>query len=80
MSCGCSKLQDGRAIVDHVTSKGKANQQPKKALEITCQCGEIFTLEKVIMNCPKCEMTYGVTPCSSDDINKVRPAGIKYAG
>lgn len=80
MSCGCSKnLDDGKAIVDHVKSKGKDNLEPKEALEISCQCGEIFTLEKVVMNCSKCGMTYAVTPCSSDDINNVVAAGIKYA-
>ncbi|MCT8139162.1 hypothetical protein H1D32_16495 [Anaerobacillus sp. CMMVII] len=79
MSCGCSSLEDGMAIVDHVRSKGKENQPPKKALEIPCTCGEVFTLEKVIMNCPTCGMTYGVTPCGSDDLKKVLPAGINYA-
>lgn len=79
MSCGCSKLEDGKVIVDHVKSKGKHNQIPKAPLQIPCECGEVFTLEKVIMNCPHCGMTYGVTPCSSDDINKVKPAGIRYA-
>jgi len=79
MSCGCSsKLEDGKAIVDHVKSKGRENEQPKVALEITCQCGGVFTLEKVVMNCPKCGMTYGVTPCGSDDKNNVMAAGIKY--
>ncbi|OIJ14343.1 hypothetical protein BKP37_08325 [Anaerobacillus alkalilacustris] len=78
MSCGCSKLEDGKAIVDHVKSKGKENAVPKVTHKISCQCGEIFTLEKVVMNCPNCNMTYAVTPCSSDDISKVKPAGIKY--
>lgn len=79
MSCGCSSLKDGKAIVDHVINKGKGNQVPKIALQIPCQCGEVFTLEKVVMNCPKCGMTYGVTPCSSDDVKNVLAAGIKYA-
>lgn len=78
MSCGCSNLEDGKAVVDHVISKGKENMVPKKALEIPCQCGKVFTLVKVIMNCPECGMTYGVTPCSSDDINNVKSAGIQY--
>jgi Zn finger protein HypA/HybF involved in hydrogenase expression len=79
MSCGCSNLVDGKAIVDHVKSKGKENFAPNVAHKIACECGETFTLEKVIMNCPKCEMTYAVTPCSSDDINNIKLAGIKYA-
>lgn len=79
MSCSCSSLSDGKAIVDHVKSKGKENNPPQIAHEIVCECGERFTLKKVVMNCPKCDMTYAVTPCSSADINKVKPAGIKYA-
>ena len=80
MSCGCNtNTKDGKAIVDHVKSKGKENFAPNIAHEITCECGETFNLEKVIMNCPNCEMTYAVTPCSSSDKNNVKPAGIKYA-
>ena len=79
MSCDSSNLVDGKAIVDHVKSKGKENFAPTVAHEISCECGETFTLEKVIMNCPKCEMTYAVTPCSSDDINNIKLAGLKYA-
>lgn len=79
MSCSCSTLKDGKQIVDHIKSKGKENFEPLVAHEITCDCGETFTLKKVIMNCPKCGMTYAVTPCSSDDIHNVKQAGIKYA-
>lgn len=80
MSCGCStNLKDGKDIVDHVKSKGKDKFAPKVFHEISCDCGESFTLETVIMNCPKCEMTYAVTPCGSDDENNIRLAGIKYA-
>jgi len=80
MSCGCtSKLKDGKDIVDHVKSKGKENFAPTVAHEIRCECGETFILETVIMNCPKCEMTYAVTPCGSDDKNNIKLAGIKYS-
>ncbi len=79
MSCGCGNFNDGKAIVDHVKSKDKENFAPAVEHEITCECGETFALKTVIMNCPKCEMTYAVTPCSSADINNVKVAGIKYA-
>ncbi|CEG28469.1 hypothetical protein [Bacillus sp. B-jedd] len=79
MCCGCSSMEDGKAVVDHVRDKGKADLPPLVAHEIQCECGEIFTLEKVIMNCPSCEMTYAVTPCSSGDINNIKRAGIAYA-
>ncbi|MGG0719710.1 hypothetical protein ABE096_19290 [Robertmurraya massiliosenegalensis] len=79
MSCGCSSLKDGQAVVDHVKSKGKDQQPPRVIHEINCECGETFLFDKVIMNCPKCEMTYAVTPCSSGDINNIKQAGVKYA-
>ncbi|ALC89408.1 hypothetical protein AM500_06135 [Bacillus sp. FJAT-18017] len=79
MSCGCSSLGDGKAIVDHVKSKGKQFNPPLVAHEMHCECGETFTLETVIMDCPSCGMTYAVTPCSSADIENIKPAGIRYA-
>lgn len=79
MSCGCSTLKNGKAVVDHVKSKGKENHPPKVAHTINCECGESFVLKTVIMNCPKCNMTYAVTPCSSDKIENIKPAGIRYA-
>jgi Zn finger protein HypA/HybF involved in hydrogenase expression len=80
MSCGCtSRLKDGKDIADHVKSKGKDQLAPLVPHQISCECGETFTLQTVIMNCPNCEMTYAVTPCGSDDINNIKPAGIKYA-
>jgi hypothetical protein len=79
MGAGCGTLKDGKAVVDHIKSKGKENFAPNVNHEMNCECGETFVLEKVIFNCPKCEMTYAVTPCSSSDINNVQRAGIKYA-
>jgi hypothetical protein len=78
--CGCSKLEDGKAIVDHVMNKGKEYQQPKVTHEIKCQCGEVFIFDKLVTNCPKCKMTYAVTGCNSIDKSKIRPAGINYLG
>lgn len=79
MSCSCSKINEGKAIVDHVKSKGKENEKPLYAHEISCECGEVFLFEKVVANCPKCGMTYAVTPCNSFDKNNIKAAGIKYA-
>lgn len=79
MSCGCGSLKDGMAVVDHVKSKKKDKLPSQVAHEITCECGETFLFTTVIMNCPKCEMTYAVTPCSSGDINNIKRAGIRYA-
>ena len=79
MGCGCSTLKDGKAVVDHVKSKGKENHPPKVAHHINCECGETSVMKTVIMNCPKCDMTYGVTPCSSGVLENIKPAGIGYA-
>lgn len=80
MSCGCSgNLEDGKALVDHVKSKGKQDLAPAVKHEIKCDCGSTFTFEKVIMNCPDCGMTYGVTPCSSHDVDNIKQAGLNYA-
>lgn len=81
MGCGCHHhdLTDGKAIVDHVKRKGKENEKPLVFHKISCECGTTFTFEKVVMNCPNCGMTYGVTPCSSDKIENIRAAGIRYA-
>ena len=79
MGYGCSTLKDGKAVVDHVKSKGKENHPPKVAHNINCECGETFVLKTVIMNCPKCNMTYAVAPCSSDMIENIKKAGIQYA-
>lgn len=77
--CNCSNLEDGKAVVDHVKMKKKDHMPSKVKHLIHCDCGESFTFDKVVMNCPKCEMTYGVTPCSSADINNIKCAGIRYA-
>lgn len=80
MSCGYTpNLVDGKDLVDFIKSKGKENCEPLVAHEISCECGETFILKTVIMNCPNCGMTYAVTPCSSDDMNNIKCAGIKYA-
>jgi len=80
MSCGCSStVRDGKEMVDHIKSKGKEKVPPAVSHKIFCGCGETFILETVVMNCPKCEMTYAVTPCGSGDIRNIKVAGIKYA-
>lgn len=80
MGCGCHhNLEDGKAIVDLIKRKGKENEKPLIPHKISCECGSAFTLEKVIMNCPNCGMTYAVTPCSSDKIENIKTAGIRYA-
>lgn len=79
MSCSCTKdLNHGKDIVDLIKRKGKESVVPAIKHEINCDCGETFLLQTVIMNCPKCEMTYAVTPCGSDNKNNIKQAGINY--
>jgi hypothetical protein len=79
MSCGCSNLgDDGKGTVDLVRSKGKADLPLREPHNIDCSCGQTFTMEKLVDNCPHCNMTYGVTPCSQSDKNNIKAAGIGY--
>lgn len=79
MSCGCASLgNDGKAVVDLVRGKGKADLALRTAYEINCSCDKSFTMEKLVDKCPHCGMTYGVTPCSQSDKNNIKPAGINY--
>ena len=79
MSCGCSNLgNDGKAIVDLVRSKGKADLKLRNAYAISCSCGQTFTMEILVDRRPHCNMTYGVTPCSQGDVNNIKAAGINY--
>ncbi|MEG1254979.1 hypothetical protein [Clostridium sp.] len=79
MSCGCSSIEkDGKAIVDLVRSKGKADFPLAIQHEIECSCGKTFTMTKLVDGCPHCGMTYGVTPCSSKNKENVAAADINY--
>lgn len=76
---GCAPdLNDGKAIVDKVRLVGVSQGVLETPHEITCDCGETFTMLHFEMSCPCCNMTYGVTPCSSHDKNNIKAAGIGY--
>ena len=45
---------------------------------INCSCGETYTKLKLVDQCPNCNMTYAVTPCSADDHQYIVPAGLNY--
>lgn len=80
MSCGFTNMdkRDGKAVVNLVRSKGKADLPLMIQHEIDCSCGNIFIMKTIIDKCPHCEMTYGVTPCSSRNKENVVAAGIRY--
>lgn len=70
MACNCT-FETNEAVIDKVRSKEMENEQIPVPFEITCSCGETFMMETHVAKCPACDMTFGVTPCKSDDINNV---------
>lgn len=78
MSCNCSNTQDGKAVIDLVRSKGKADMPLRTPYEINCSCGKTFTMKTLVDKCEHCGMTYGVTPCSQGDINNIKSSEIDY--
>ncbi len=79
MSCGCSSLgNDGKAVADLVRGKGFENMPTKVNHTIDCSCGDTFVMDTLVCKCPKCNMTYAVTPCSSDNKENIKACGIDY--
>ncbi|MGL4971982.1 MAG: hypothetical protein ACRC6H_02460 [Culicoidibacterales bacterium] len=80
MACGCGTPQKGgKAIVDKVRLKGMDAAQMPKAHELTCQaCATEFTMVTYVDQCPNCQMVYGVTPCSADQVENIKPAAVNY--
>lgn len=79
MSCGChTGDKDGKAIVEFVRNKGKEHMPTQVAHEIECSCGDVFVMKTVVDQCPKCGMTYGVTPCGSANKENIKAAGIRF--
>lgn len=81
MSCGCSNTNkdDGKQVVDLVRSKGKDTFPLRYPHEITCvNCKKSFIMKTHVDRCPYCNMTYGVTPCSSMNKDNVKYADINY--
>jgi hypothetical protein len=75
-TCGC---HDGLVnAVDKVRRKGFSKKRLPQPFEIKCRCGHSFVMEYHEGQCNHCQMVYGVTPCSNEDINKVEAVGIHY--
>ena len=76
---GCAPdLNNGKAIVDKVRQVQVSKGLLEVAHEVTCECGTIFTMVHYEEKCPACNMTYGVTPCSSHEPKNIKAAGINY--
>ncbi|WP_373600896.1 hypothetical protein [Paraclostridium bifermentans] len=81
MSCGCANTDknDGKQVVDLVRSKDKGDFPLRSPHNLTCiNCNENFTMTTHVDKCPNCNMTYGVTPCSSMNKENIKAAGINY--
>ncbi len=79
MHSGCSgSFENGKQMVDKLRQMGFSEGALPLATEITCECGETFLMETFEAKCPKCNMVYGVTPCSAHDPKRIMPAGIDY--
>lgn len=77
---GCTGVFDsGKEVVDKIRHMG-FNQRPMpKPIEVACvNCGEKFIMEKLESKCGACNMVYGVTPCSVNHPERIKPAGIDY--
>ncbi|EFF64743.1 conserved hypothetical protein [Turicibacter sanguinis PC909] len=77
MKCGC-EFENGQAVADKVRMKGFADKEMPTPATINCSCGETYTKLKLVDQCPNCNMTYAVTPCSADDHQYIVPAGLNY--
>ncbi len=77
MSCNCGSA-NGQQTVDKVRMKGISNTELPQHHTLTCVCGEVFTMKTFETNCPSCNMTFAVTPCSADKAENVKSAGINY--
>ena len=75
--CGCT-FENGQTLADKVRSKGFADQPMPQPTEITCSCGSTYQKTKLVDQCPACNMTYAVTPCSASEPEYVVAAGIGY--
>jgi len=77
MKCGC-EFESGQAVANKVRMKGVADQPMPKTFIIECSCGETYPKKTLIDYCPKCRMTYVVTPCSASEAKYIVAAGINY--
>lgn len=77
MKCGC-EFESGQAVADKVRMKGFADRLMPQTFMIQCSCGEEYPKKTLIDQCPKCQMTYAVTPCSATEAKYIVAAGINY--
>ncbi len=80
MHDGCTgSFENGKQIADKVRQMGFDQQLLPMPFDIKCsQCGNTFSMEQFLTQCPDCDMVYAVTPCHAFDPANVMAAGIGY--
>jgi len=80
MHDGCSgSFLNGKQVADQVRMMGFENMPVAGPLELVCvNCRNSFEMNTMLSRCPACDMVYSVTPCHSDSVESVMPAGIGY--
>jgi len=80
MHDGCSgSFSNGKQVADQIRMMGFENMPVAGPLELVCvNCQSSFEMNTMLSRCPECDMVYSVTPCHSDSVENVRPAGIGY--
>lgn len=75
--CGC-EFESNKAVADKVRFKGAADNPMPTPATIECECGKVITMDTLVYQCPHCQMTYAITPCSAEDHDYIVKAGIGY--
>lgn len=77
---GCSgTFENGKQVVNKLRAMGFSNQFMPMPMKKNCDnCNTEFVMETFESKCPKCNMTYGVTPCHAFDPSNIKAAGINY--
>lgn len=80
MHDGCTgPSADGKMVVNKVRMMGFNKQPLPFPMNLPCGgCEQDFTMTHFETSCPGCGMVHAVTPCSADNPDKVKAAGIGY--
>ena len=73
MGCGCgTHSKDGKAIVDRVREKGKADMKLSTPHVVACSCGSEFEMVTFVTVCPNCHMVLHSKPDGFYTVEEVR--------
>lgn len=80
MHDGCTgTFENGKMVVDKIRMMGFNTRLMPPGIIIRCvECGNEIEMTHLESKCPKCNMVYGVTPCSASDPEKIMAAGKNY--